>query len=123
MAKGDIQIFIQTSNDTERNCSSHGRKGPLSLESCSGSVCIRRATVGMLVGSSFWSSWGRDHSYLRTEGNMGWECRMLCLTDEASKADRDEAGVQTGDDRKWSGHGTGTHAHLLFKGGTKRLKL
>ena len=45
---------------------------------------------------------------------------MPCLKDEASKADGEEVGVQVGDEGKWSGHGMGTRAHLLFKGGTRR---
>lgn len=59
----------------------------------------------------------------RGEYGLGWERRIPCLKSEASKADRDEAGVQIGGDGKWSGHGMGSHAHLLFKGSTKRLKL
>lgn len=45
---------------------------------------------------------------------------MPSLKDEASKADRDEVGVQAGDEGKWSGHGMSTEAHLIFKGGTRR---
>lgn len=78
-----------------------------------------RAIVGMLVGSSFCSSWDSDHSWL---GRAGIRFRIViqdpCLKGEASKANSDE--VQVEGEERWSGHEMGTQAHWNFKGGTRK---
>lgn len=65
--------------------------------------------MGMLVGSSFWSSWDRDHNCL---GRGRIRFRIIiqdpCLKGEASKADSDGVqvgGEASGKDMRWElGH-------------------